>query len=210
MVVEDTEADPLYAPYREAARRAGFRSCHSTPLISRRGDMIGVLSVLFEEPHRPSDRETRLMDLYARIAADAIENARLHQRLQQELEDRRQSLAREHAARAEAETANRMKDEFLATVSHELRTPLERDPGLGAHPPLGQARRGRRWPAGVEVIERNAQTQAQLIEDILDASRVITGSLRLEPRPGRPGDRDQRRDRLGATAARRPRASSSR
>ena len=88
VVVEDTEADPIYAPYRDAARKAGFRACHSTPLISRRGDTIGVLSVLFVEPHRPSDRETRLMDLYARIAADSIENARLHQRLQQELEDR--------------------------------------------------------------------------------------------------------------------------
>jgi len=182
VVVEDTEADPLYAPYRDAARRAGFRSCHSTPLISRRGDTIGVLSVLFEEPHRPSDRETRLMDLYARIAADSIENARLHQRLQEELEDRRRSLAREHTARAEAETANRMKDEFLATVSHELRTPLNAI--LGWSHILRWGRPDEETVArGVEVIERNAQTQAQLIEDILDASRVITGSLRLNRGP---------------------------
>jgi signal transduction histidine kinase/ActR/RegA family two-component response regulator len=182
VVVEDTEADPIYAPYREAARKAGVRGCHSTPLISRRGDTIGVLSVLFVEPHRPSDRETRLMDLYARIAADSIESARLHQRLQQELEDRRQSLAREHIARAEAETANRMKDEFLATVSHELRTPLNAILGWSHI-----LRRGKTDEAtvarGVEVIERNAQTQAQLIEDILDASRVITGSLRLNRGP---------------------------
>ncbi|MGH7386360.1 MAG: ATP-binding response regulator, partial [Candidatus Rokuibacteriota bacterium] len=162
---------------------AGFRSCHSTPLISRRGgDIIGVLSVLFVERHRPSDREMRLMDLYARIAADSIENARLHQRLQQELEDRRQSLAREHIARAEAESANRMKDEFLATVSHELRTPLNAILGWshilrGAKPDEGTLARA------VEVIERNAHTQAQLIEDILDASRVITGSLRLNRNP---------------------------
>jgi signal transduction histidine kinase/ActR/RegA family two-component response regulator len=182
VVVEDVEVDPICAPYREAARQAGFRSCHSTPLISRRGDTIGVLSVLFVEPHRPSDRETRLMDLYARIAADSIENAWLHQRLQQELEDRRQSLAREHTARAEAETANRMKDEFLATVSHELRTPLNAILGWshilrGAKPDEATVARG------VEVIERNAQTQAQLIEDILDALRVITGSLRLNRGP---------------------------
>ncbi len=182
VVVEDTEVDPIYAPYREAARKAGFRSCHSTPLISRRGDTIGVLSVLFEEPHRPSDRETRLMDLYARIAADSIENARLHQRLQQELEDRRQSLTREHTARAEAETANRMKDEFLATVSHELRTPLNAILGWSHILRWGKPDEAT-VARGVEVIERNAQTQAQLIEDILDASRVITGSLRLNRGP---------------------------
>jgi signal transduction histidine kinase/ActR/RegA family two-component response regulator len=182
VVVEDTETDPLFAPHREAARRARFRGYHSTPLVSRRGSTIGVLSVLFEQPHHPSDRETRLMELYARIAADSIENAQLHQRLQRELEDRRQSLTREHTARAEAESANRMKDEFLATVSHELRTPLNAILGWSHI-----LRRGKPDEAtvarGVEVIERNAQTQAQLIEDILDASRVITGSLRLNRGP---------------------------
>jgi signal transduction histidine kinase/ActR/RegA family two-component response regulator len=182
VVVEDTEVDPIFAPYREAARKTGFRSCHSTPLISRRGDTIGVLSVLFVAPHQPSERETRLMDLYARIAADSIENARLHQRLQQELEDRRQSLTREHTARAEAETANRMKDEFLATVSHELRTPLNAILGWSHILRLGKPDEAT-VARGAEVIERNAQTQAQLIEDILDASRVITGSLRLNRGP---------------------------
>ncbi len=182
VVVEDVAVDPIYAPYREAARKAGFRACHSTPLISRRGDTVGVLSLLFVEPHRPSDRETRLMDLYARIAADSIENARLHQRLQQQLEDRRQSLAREHTARADAEMANRMKDEFLATVSHELRTPLNAILGW-SHILRGGKLDEATIARGVEVIERNAQTQAQLIEDILDASRVITGSVRLNRGP---------------------------
>ena len=182
VVVEDTEVDPVYAPYREAARKAGIRACHSTPLISRRGDTVGVLCMLFAEPHRPSDRETRLMDLYARIAADSIESARLHQRLQQELEDRQQSLAREHIARADAETANRMKDEFLATVSHELRTPLNAILGW-SHILRGGKLDETTIMRGVEVIERNAQTQAQLIEDILDASRVITGNLRLNRDP---------------------------
>jgi signal transduction histidine kinase len=182
IVIEDVETDSIFAPYREAARRAGFRACHSTPLFTQRGDIIGVLSVHFPLPHRPSQREIRLMDLYTRIAADAIENARLHRRLQQELDDRRQSLAREHMARAEAESANRMKDEFLATVSHELRTPLNAILGW-AH----ILRSGRPDEAtmarGAEVIERNAHTQAQLIEDILDASRITTGSLRLHVGP---------------------------
>jgi signal transduction histidine kinase/ActR/RegA family two-component response regulator len=179
VVVEDVEEDPSFAPYHEPARRASFRSCHSTPLIGRGGDLVGVVSVLFPERRRPSDRETRLMDLYARIASDSIENARLHERLQRELEDRRQSLAREHIARAEAERANRMKDEFLATVSHELRTPLNAILGW-AHILRGSSRPEEATVTrALEVIERNAQTQAQLIEDILESSRVLAGGLRL-------------------------------
>jgi signal transduction histidine kinase len=178
VVVGDVETDPIFAPYRKVARAAGFRACHSTPLTSRGGDIIGVLSVHFPAPYRPSERETRLMDLYARIAADAIENARLHERVQQELEERKQSLAREHVARAEAETANRMKDEFLATVSHELRTPLNAIVGW-AHILQRRAVDAPTFARGVEVIERNAQVQARLIDDILDVSRVVTGNLRL-------------------------------
>jgi signal transduction histidine kinase/ActR/RegA family two-component response regulator len=182
VVIEDVETDPIFAPYREAARRAGFRACHSTPLFTRGDGIIGVLSVHFATPRRPSKRETRLMDLYARIAADAIENARLHQRLQRELDDRRESLTREHIARAEAESANRMKDEFLANVSHELRTPLNAI--LGWAHILHTGRPDEATVArGVEVIERNARTQARLIEDVLDASRVITGGLRLNRSP---------------------------
>lgn len=182
VVVEDVEVDPIFAAYREAARGAGFRACHSTPLITRRGKIIGVLSAHFRQPHRPSERETRLMDLYAQMAADIIENARLHHQMQQELEQREQLLVREQMARAEAEDANRLKDEFLATASHELRTPLNAIIGWShmlGNGRLDEATRAR----AVATIERNAQAQAQLIEDILDVSRVITGKLRLNIEP---------------------------
>jgi PAS domain S-box-containing protein len=86
---------------------------------------------------------------------------------------------REQAERAEAEAANRAKDEFLAVVSHELRSPL--------NAMLGWARllRGGRVNEAtithaVEVIERNARSQAQLIEDLLDVSRIVAGTLRLD------------------------------
>jgi PAS domain S-box-containing protein len=88
-------------------------------------------------------------------------------------------LEQEKEARTEAEAANRMKDEFLATVSHELRTPLTAI--------LGWARiirGGKLDPAkfmrGLDVIERNGRSQAAIIDDILDVSRIITGKLRLE------------------------------
>ncbi|OKH26976.1 ATP-binding protein [Chroogloeocystis siderophila] len=93
-------------------------------------------------------------------------------------EAERSKLIYEQAARAEAEAANRMKDEFLAVLSHELRTPLNSI--------LGWARllRTRKFDEktiakALETIERNAKSQAQLIEDILDISRIIQGKLRL-------------------------------
>jgi signal transduction histidine kinase/ActR/RegA family two-component response regulator len=98
--------------------------------------------------------------------------------LQQKLEEREQLLAREQLARAEAESANRLKDEFLATASHELRTPLTAI--IGWSHMLQENKPDEATLAhGLETIERNAKAQAQLVEDILDVSRVITGKLRL-------------------------------
>jgi len=91
-------------------------------------------------------------------------------------------LGGEKAARAEAEAANRAKDEFLATVSHELRTPLHSIMGW-----VQILRKGKVDSAGLghalEAIERSARAQTSLIEDILDASRIITGKLHLDVRP---------------------------
>jgi signal transduction histidine kinase/ActR/RegA family two-component response regulator len=87
-------------------------------------------------------------------------------------------LVSEQLARAEAVTANRMKDEFLATVSHELRTPLNAI--IGWTHILGRGRLDQSSTRrAIETIERNARAQAQLVEDILDVSRVITGKLQL-------------------------------
>jgi PAS domain S-box-containing protein len=97
-------------------------------------------------------------------------------------EDRAELLQRERAARAEAEKANRLKDEFLATLSHELRTPL--NAVIGWSRMLGSGRLDRENSKhALEVIERNAWAQKQIIEDILDVSRVITGKLQLNLSP---------------------------
>jgi PAS domain S-box-containing protein len=100
-------------------------------------------------------------------------------KIEEELE---RLLGQEKAAREEAEAANRMKDEFLATISHELRTPLTSILGWarmltggGLTPP--QARHA------LEVIAQSAQSQNRLIEDILDTSRIITGRLKLDAQP---------------------------
>jgi PAS domain S-box-containing protein len=97
-------------------------------------------------------------------------------------EERDRLLARESEARSEAEEANRLKDEFLATISHELRSPLNailgwarllRDPGV----------REEQLERALEIVERNAQAQARLIEDLLDVSRIVSGKLSVHMRP---------------------------
>ena len=96
--------------------------------------------------------------------------------------ERERLLERESAARAEAEEASRLKDEFLTTVSHELRTPLTAMLGwvqmlrAGSLPPDKRVR-------ALETVERNARAQAQLIDDLLDVSRILSGKLRLEVAP---------------------------
>jgi signal transduction histidine kinase len=85
-------------------------------------------------------------------------------------------------ARRRVEETNRLKDEFLATVSHELRTPLTAIVGwsmLLRTNTLDEATVAR----GLETIERNGKAQAQLIEDLMDVSRIITGKLRLDVQP---------------------------
>jgi signal transduction histidine kinase/ActR/RegA family two-component response regulator len=99
-------------------------------------------------------------------------------------EEREQLLQSEQAARAELERAGRMKDEFLATLSHELRTPLNAI--LGWSQLLRQDHDPATVEEGLEVIERNARVQVQLIEDLLDMSRIISGKVRLNVQPTDP------------------------
>ncbi len=94
---------------------------------------------------------------------------------------REQILLREQAARAEAEAANRVKDEFLSTLSHELRTPLTSIIGWTSLMRAGSVK-GEVQAQALETIERNARIQSRLIDDLLDLSRIISGKLLLETR----------------------------
>jgi GAF domain len=71
-VVADVRSDPSFAPHREIAAAAGFRAVQSTPLTDYAGRLIGVVSTHFRRPHRPSDRDLRLMELYADFAGEAV------------------------------------------------------------------------------------------------------------------------------------------
>jgi signal transduction histidine kinase len=109
-------------------------------------------------------------------------NAELEQRVEERTRQLSEAMAREHAMRERAEDANRLKDEFLSTISHELRTPLLAILGWSEMLSKGQL------PApavdrAVASIQRNARAQTQLVDDLLDVSRMATGQLRLDRRP---------------------------
>jgi signal transduction histidine kinase/DNA-binding response OmpR family regulator len=143
-----------------------------------------------------TEADERLAATLATQVAVAYDNAMLYSaaqrhasELQLEIAERQQAeeerarlLVREQAARAEAEQANRTKDEFLATLSHELRTPLSAILGWSHLVRSGKLDESQMSRA-LETIERNARSQSQLIDDLLDVSRIITGKLQIEVRP---------------------------
>jgi signal transduction histidine kinase len=176
VVVEDAEHDPIQAPLREAARSANVRGVFSVPLVGRSGAGLGVIASYFEAPHRPTEREQRLVELYAQHASWVVEITRLYEREQE---------ARAHAERArrEAEAANRAKAEFLATMSHELRTPLNAIAGytellqMGLHGAITEAQH-----EDLDRIQRSQRYLLGLINDLLNFARVEAGQARYEVR----------------------------
>jgi signal transduction histidine kinase/ActR/RegA family two-component response regulator len=161
----------------------GVHQALSTPIMSARGEILGFFEIhnKTDGPGFTRDDQDHLMSV-SQVAAIAIQNALAYRDLQHAQEDRVALLEREQAARLRAEEASRLKDEFLATVSHELRTPLNAIIGWSHMLRNGELDEATALRA-VETIERNARAQAQLIEDILDVSRVITGKLRLQIEP---------------------------
>ncbi len=161
----DITKDPRYGhnpPYRGMPRgHLPVRSYLAVPVRGRSGTVIGGLFFGHPEPDRFTDVHERLAMGVSSWAAVALENARMY---------------------AGAQEASRLKDDFLASLSHELRTPLNAI--------LGYARMLRtgilgpeRYDKGIETIERNATSLTQMVEDVLDISRIVSGKLRLNVQP---------------------------
>ena len=162
----DGPASPGDDPRARVLQDLAARSWLCVP-IHGRGRSIGAITLgAAASGRRFGAADLRVAeDLAVRVGV-AIENARLYH---------------------DAQEANRAKDQFLATVSHELRTPLTAILGwtrMLRSSQLDDERRRR----GLETIERSARAQTQLIEDLLDISRIISGKMRLEPRPIDPVD----------------------
>jgi signal transduction histidine kinase/ActR/RegA family two-component response regulator len=160
--------------------RSGQESVALAPLLAKLGNVTVV-----ERPVRPSTLLTlvraglRTRSRQYQVREYLVQQQLAQQALREAQGEREQLLESERAARAVAERSSQMKDEFLATLSHELRTPLNailgwtnvmrRSPGLA--PELAN---------GLGVVERNARAQAQIIEDLLDMSAIISGKVRLD------------------------------
>ncbi|MEO8629713.1 MAG: ATP-binding protein [Betaproteobacteria bacterium] len=183
---DDILRDPRYgkwAPHHGMPPgQLPVRSYLAMPVISRSGEVIGGLFFGHSKTAAFSQRAERIIVGVAAQAAVAIDNARLYETAQKAAEERKKLLESEQSARATAERMSDLKDEFLATLSHELRTPLNSILGW-AH----VLRRGTRdradFDKAVDTIERNARAQTQLIEDLLDMSRITSGKVRLDIQP---------------------------
>jgi PAS domain S-box-containing protein len=141
----------------------GSEALAAFPLIIE-GRTVGAMGLSFPHVQAFSEDDAAFMLALAHQCAQALERARLYET--------------EQTLRSQAETANRIKDEFLATVSHELRTPLNAIVGwssLLTNNSLDAATTQK----AIETIGRSAKSQSQIIEDLLDVSRIITGKLSL-------------------------------
>lgn len=157
ILVEDLESDPVFAPHLEAALNAGCRAVCSTPLLTVGGELVGSIATYFNRPHRPSDRETRLVELYGRQAAEFIEYARHYRQIRE---------------------SDRRKDEFLAMLAHELRNPLA--PILNAiHYMRSQTTDPSALEQSRDIAERQVRHLARLVDDLLDVSRISSGKIQL-------------------------------
>lgn len=176
MTQAQLESHPRWRGFgNEAKNHPSMRGWLAAPLIGRDGHNIGLiqLSDKYEGEFTAAD-EAILVQL-AQMASIAVENARLYEAQQQA------RLAAE-ASREQAEAANRVKDEFLAVLSHELRSPL--NPILGWSSFLLKRKLSEaKIEEGLATIYRNAQLQSELIEDLLDVSRILRGKLSLNRTP---------------------------
>jgi PAS domain S-box-containing protein len=163
--IDDVTADPRYgqsAPYfGMPPGHLPVRSYLAVPVRGMKGDVLGGLFFGHSQVGIFTEQHERLALGVAAWASVALENSRLYM---------------------EAQVANRMKDEFLAVLSHELRTPLNAIVGYsrllrgGILPPDKAAR-------GLETLERNATWLTQIVEDVLDVSRIVSGKIRLDVQP---------------------------
>ena len=169
MTQAELEADPRWKGFGEAGdRHPPMGGWLVAPLVGRDGRNIGLIQLSDKYEGEFTEEDEAILVQLAQMASVAVENTRLYQAQQ--------------LARTQAESANRIKDEFLAVLSHELRSP--HNPILGWTRLLRSRKLDEKATAhALATIERNAKLQTQLIEDLLDVSRILQGKLSLNVCP---------------------------
>ncbi|MYN29193.1 hybrid sensor histidine kinase/response regulator [Duganella levis] len=165
VIVSDFEACEFISGSEDliAFRKAGVRAAQSTPLLTRNGRLVGMITTHWTSKQLPSARDLRLLDIIARQAADLIER----------------NISAE-ALRNQAERlleADRYKDEFLATLAHELRNPLAPIKNGLTLLRIGKPEQA---PRVVDMMERQLGHMVRLVDDLLDVSRISSGKVNLK------------------------------
>jgi signal transduction histidine kinase len=186
MIVEDVHQDPTFVHLAPIYAASGFVACQSTPLHGSNGQVFGVLSTHFGQPHRPSERELRLLDLYAQTAERVIERKLAQAALERaEAELRRKNVeleerVNERTARLRESVAE--LEGFSYSITHDLRAPLRAMQGFAQY--LAHECGSEISGHGKDYIRRiitSANRMDQLIQDVLAYSYVLRTELKLEP-----------------------------
>jgi signal transduction histidine kinase len=165
VIVPDFESCDFIAGSEDlvAFRKAGVRSAQSTPLLTRNGRLVGMITTHWTRPHEPPERDLRVLDIVARQAADLIERNTSAEALRYQT--------------SRLLEADRYKNEFLATLAHELRNPLAPIRTGLAVLKIGKPEQA---PRVLTMMERQLGHMVRLIDDLLDVSRISRGMVTLK------------------------------
>src|SRR4029453_9791236 len=172
ILVPDVSADPSLSRLRDVILAEGIRALAFIP-IGHHGRRLGKFMVYYDQPHDFSELELKVASMVTHYVAFGLDRVRAETAIGE-------LLQRERDARREAETLNRVKDDFLAMLSHELRNPLNAI--ANAVSVLDQTGRPAGAPAKApDVIRRQTKHLARLLDDLLDAAKVGRGHLDVRP-----------------------------
>lgn len=157
----------------------------AVPVVSHSGEVLGGLFFGHSEPDVFTERDEIVVAGLAAQASVAMDNARLYEAAKRAHAEAERAAEEKERLYRQAEESSRLKEEFLATISHELRTPLSAILGWARMLRMGQLSDEHAAKA-LDTIERNARAQAQLVDDLLDVSRIVTGKLRMDVQPADP------------------------
>ncbi len=173
VLVEDIEACAFMAASGSAVLflKAGIRATQATPLYSRGGQLLGMISTHWHTVHQPSEQQLRLLDVLSRQAADVIERRQAESALH-EVQEHTQELNRE------LEEADRNKNEFLSALSHELRNPLAAiSVGLQL---VDSARDISEAGYAIDIMKRQMSHLCRLVDDLMDITRIKRNKIQLK------------------------------